>query len=107
MKHYGDVGEHVFIKISVKIAEKKNGKVTGKMIEFKEGDFGIVSGVRKVDGKKQYSVIVKGNCIYLFGRDLEFMRDFDVYVPPMAMARVDIEGDIPRKDKDLTVNAEY
>jgi hypothetical protein len=107
VKVYGDVGEHVFLKISFRIAEKTGGKITGKMLSFKENDFGVVVGKRKVNGKFQYSVKVNGQTVQLYGKDLSFVRDSEVFIPAAAMARADFKGHIRERDLDLTDNAEY
>jgi len=101
------VGEPVILTIGGKVAEKKSdGKLTGKMIAFKEGDLGIVVGNKgKVGGRQVYSVCIPGGVITLNDRAVDFPENNELKISHEAMLRA--HPDYRVKEEDKKTGAEY
>jgi hypothetical protein len=82
----GDIGKRVIINIDGKVQDKKDGRPTGKWIEFKKGDVGRIVEIKEIQLRwkiktRMYLVRLKdrgivelrSNCL-LFPGDIKMSR---------------------------------
>lgn len=101
-------GDIVSLKISGKTAKKKNGKPTGKWIEFKDGDVGriVYSNSRKRASDVIYVVqlLKGGGLLRLRAQHFVSMRDFDIRLSKSDFEKIDMSA---LKKDFVAKNAEY
>jgi hypothetical protein len=103
-------GEIVLFAIDGRIAEKVDGKITGKWINFKKGDVGKIINARSL-GKWSKDIVftvgVAGGVIKLRGSSLDFPRNSDIKILYDAMMIADPSNRVSKTDIDAGKGAEY
>jgi hypothetical protein len=95
------IGEIVVVNITAKVAEKdKSGKLTGKMIGFKEGDVGKIAGVRGKGRERAFFVSLAKGTVLLRGDVLDFPEDDEIRIPTAVLHKSHPDYLIREEDRD-------
>jgi len=108
-----EIGEVVAFRIAGKVAEKRDGVITGRWISFEEGDVGKIVGVRYISGngrdsgQKVYEIVLQGGVIRLRSNNVSFMRDSEISIPFDALMKADPDARVRAEDLDVEGDPEY
>lgn len=100
------VGTMVTSKFDVRLAEKKGGVITGKMVSIFEGDIGTVVGVTR-GFKKRLSYLVRfmGSDVTMMAQHFKVLGSEEDHIPRDVMDKVDMDAEM--REDDNFDDAEY
>lgn len=106
-----EIGAIVMVMIDGKVAEKKDGKLTGRMIELKKNMVGKVASARTVGMGTQkiraYTIQLSNGVVELRANHVTFPEGGDVRIPHSALLMADPDYQMKDEDLEATEEVEY
>ena len=96
------IGDLVIVSITGRVAEKgENGKLTGNMISFEDGDIGTIVDVHgKGMRDKVFTVRLSEGVVVLKSNSLRYPEERELRIPQSVIEKAHPDYEIRDKDKD-------
>ena len=96
------VGDLVIVSVTGRVAEKdENGKITGKMISFEDGDIGTIVDVRgKGIRDKIFTIRLSDGIIVLKSNSLRYPEEEELRIPQTVIEKAHPDYEIRDEDKN-------